>query len=221
MHGNELKIIDIPILGNSTVQVAALNVSSLDIGSWLHDSMHPLSDYRKAHALAYIQEADQQRSLGATLLLDYFLRQYNLREANMEYGKTAFGKPYFKNHPELHFNLSHSGEFAIAAFDHQPIGVDIEQLTPFEEEVAACCMQPSEIAGLKAYPETRHNQLFTTSWCLKEAILKARGTGIDQTFPIIHFEQGLPKWNEETNEQWNYRIFQLEDYMGAVAFTTP
>lgn len=218
MNQSDLNIIPIPILGNATIHVAALNIDSLDIKSWLHGDASPISPYRKVHALQYVQAIDQKRSLGATLLIDYLLRQYNLCEASMEYGKSTFGKPYFKQHPEIHFNISHSGKFAIVAFDIHPIGVDIEQVTPFQEELATFCMQPSEIACIKATPVEQQDTLFTTCWCLKEAILKAKGTGLTDDFPTLQIESNLPAWHDESSEQFTYRMFQLEDCMGAVVF---
>ena len=218
MDVSDLNIIRIPILGNANLHVAALNVESLDVESWLHDSRYPISPYRKKHALRYVQEIDQKRSLGATLLVDYFLRQFHLCEALMDYGISAYGKPFFKQHPELHFNISHSGKFAIVAFDVHPIGVDIERVTSFQEEFASYCMKPLEIASLKAAPVEQQDQLFTTCWCLKEAVLKAKGTGINEEFPSIEFEHNLPTWHDDSNPQLTYRLFQLEDCMGAIVF---
>ena len=218
MKQDEITIIKIPLLGVPHLQIAALNVEQINIKSWLCGGSTLLSTYRKDHARKYYHEADQQRCIGASLLLDHFLRPYGLREAAMEYGMNEHGKPYFLHHPELHFNLSHSEKFAVAAFADHPIGVDIEKITPFDPETAAFCMKESEIRALQSHPKGAHDFLFTTSWCLKEAIVKAKGTGIEDEFPIVQLKQGIPHWEEDPTSNLSYRIFRLEDYVGAIVF---
>ena len=38
------------------------------------------------------------------------------------------GKPWFPSCPQNHFNLSHSGSFALCALSDQPVGVDIQEM---------------------------------------------------------------------------------------------
>lgn len=47
------------------------------------------------------------------------------------------GKPYFEDRPDISFNLSHSGEYAVCAMrtDGKPIGVDIEEIRPIPARV--------------------------------------------------------------------------------------
>lgn len=39
------------------------------------------------------------------------------------------GKPFFTNHPDIHFNISHSGLTAVCAIAHVPVGVDIQEMS--------------------------------------------------------------------------------------------
>ena len=63
--------------------------------------------------------ADKRLSLGAGLLLDYGLDQFGLKERDETFAAIENGKPCLKNHPEIQFNLSHSGSMVMAAFTCQ------------------------------------------------------------------------------------------------------
>ena len=43
-----------------------------------------------------------------------------------EMAREERGKPYFPGAPQYHFNLSHSGPFALCALSDRPVGVDIQ-----------------------------------------------------------------------------------------------
>ena len=61
-----------------------------------------------------------------------FLRQVLARyisENNFMIERGEFGKPYLRDFPELHFNVSHSGTKMVLAISHEmPVGIDIEQI---------------------------------------------------------------------------------------------
>ena len=43
---------------------------------------------------------------------------------------TSLGKPYFPDHPDVHFNLSHTAGAVLVALSDRPVGVDIERIRP-------------------------------------------------------------------------------------------
>ena len=70
-------------------------------------------------------EADKRLSLGAGLLLDQGLKRFGLREQTEAFGTVENGKPCLLCHPEIQFNLSHSGSMVMAAFSSCPVGCDV------------------------------------------------------------------------------------------------
>ena len=69
------------------------------------------------------QEHEAGRRLLAAGLMDRFgvtLRKEDLAVAEK-------GKPYLKGREDLHFNISHSGNFVLCALGECPLGVDIER----------------------------------------------------------------------------------------------
>lgn len=102
--------------------------------------------------------------------------------------KLAAGKPVFRGEPELHFNLSHSGSFALCALSDHPVGVDIEALRPRREGLAESILSPEELTWYHTQGST--TQALLTLWTRKEALCKYRGTGL--TFPVRDVVPPLP-----------------------------
>ncbi len=95
--------------------------------------------------------------------------------------KTAFGKPYLADHPELVFNLSHSGSaFLIAAGNNCQLGVDLEQCKPRADFPALVkkCFAEQEIEHWNRLPEDQKKTEFYRFWTRKEAFVKAAGRGL-------------------------------------------
>ena len=55
------------------------------------------------------------------------LEQYGLDGEKITIERNAHGKPYLPGHPQICFNISHSGEYAACAFASIPIGMDLQQ----------------------------------------------------------------------------------------------
>lgn len=56
-----------------------------------------------------------------------------LNRAGLSYGQ--HGKPYLRNHPEIHFNISHCEGLAVCVFSDTETGVDVERIREVKEKV--------------------------------------------------------------------------------------
>jgi 4'-phosphopantetheinyl transferase len=99
----------------------------------------------------------------------------------------SFGKPRLAPDtavPGLEFSLSHTrGKALVGVGKDMQLGVDVERADPNKPflEVAEHCFHPREVAYLRQ--ETANSERcarFTTIWTVKEAFLKALGTGLSQ-----------------------------------------
>src|SRR5690606_38644752 len=84
-------------------------------------------------------------------------------------------------HPDLHFNLSHSGSImALAVTRAGPVGVDVERIDASRsmEELVARNFAPGEQAAFLALPEGERTDAFFEIWTRKEAFLKVTGEGL-------------------------------------------
>lgn len=174
------------------VRVQALDVKPLDDDSTFDVCLGQVSSYRREKVMRYRFRRDRNLSLGAGLLLDALLcRYYGLREKQMEYETNEYGKPSLKGFPDIHFSLSHGGDYAVCAVGAVPLGIDIEPVRPFDREVAACFMSAEELSFLSSLPPSEQAETFIRLWTLKESYLKATGSGLSAgRFPSFCIRSG-------------------------------
>lgn len=112
-----------------------------------------------------------------------------LRFVRGEHGKPALDPDWLGSREAPAFNLSHSGTFGAVAICHGTgeVGVDIEQHRPGRRfgALARRNFAAAEVRDLEALPEAERPSHFYDVWTLKEAYLKARGTGLQ--LPLAGF----------------------------------
>ena len=105
------------------------------------------------------------------------------------------GKPRFAEHPEVHFNLSHTRGAVLVGIHDQPLGVDIERVRPVSERT----MQ--RLAG------TTDVHSFFESWTRRESRSKRSGMGL-----AAMREEDAPTM---TGERFEY-VETFPDYVACV-----
>jgi len=96
------------------------------------------------------------------------------------FARHEHGKPYFSDHPHCHFNLSHSGSFALCALDEYPVGADLEVIRPHHPKLAQRICSTEELDWLDIQPDK--TAALCQLWTRKEALVKYTGTGL--TVPL-------------------------------------
>lgn len=86
------------------------------------------------------------------------------------------GKPFLREHPDLHFNISHCKNGLAVAVSKEPVGIDIEAFRSADDALLEYCMNPEEATAVRQSADPA--QAFSSLWTRKEAVLKLRGTGI-------------------------------------------
>lgn len=173
-----------------------------------------LSPYRRQKIALLKHEQDKKRSLGAAATLDRALMEYGLRERSMEYEIGRYGKPYLRDYPEIHFSLSHSGEYAICSIGREPVGNDIEKIKEGRLQVAQRFFSTQETAWIYRVDDRREQEerMFRI-WTMKESFLKVTGFGMslelnsftiesrrDEKFFVDHHINGKTYHLKEYNE---------------------
>lgn len=96
--------------------------------------------------------------------------------------KTAYGKPYLVDYPEVQFNISHStNNLLVAISTIGAVGIDIEQANPQRRDFSGLvekCFAKSEQNYWHNLPETEKAAEFYRFWTRKEAFVKAVGRGL-------------------------------------------
>ncbi len=113
--------------------------------------------------------------------------------APFEIGYGKEGKPYLPDKPEVHFNLSHSGEYVCCAIGDEPVGVDIQKKTAVKEKIAERFFTIADNQKLSECGEKERTDLFFRMWSIKESFLKLTGKGLKQGMNSfeINWQQGI------------------------------
>ncbi|MEZ6142443.1 MAG: 4'-phosphopantetheinyl transferase superfamily protein [Zavarzinella sp.] len=139
-----------------------------------------LSDIEQNRAARFKREISRTQFVTTRLAVRYLLGQYlhtPPREVQFHYLES--GKPYLPGAP-LHFNVSHSGAWAVVAISRYQVGVDIEQIRPFPEASTTVerFFGTVDAARYRTIAEPDQQNAFFEAWTRKEAVLKALGRGI-------------------------------------------
>ena len=103
----------------------------------------------------------------------------DIKKQNIDY--TEFGKPYLRDYPDIHFNVSHSGDCIVCAVFSGNVGIDIQKIGEYKEKLAQRVCSKKELKQIDASCDKALE--FTRLWTKKEAYLKFLGTGI-QSFNL-------------------------------------
>lgn len=99
------------------------------------------------------------------------------------FNKNKYGKPSIKR-PDVkcNFNISHSGDDIIVIFDpKRPVGIDIENFASLNKRninILEGVYSAGELERYCALTKQDQFEFFSSTWVVKEAILKALGIGI-------------------------------------------
>lgn len=158
-----------------------------------------ISQQRRERIQRLKKVGDAYRSLTSELLLrKILLDQFHLDDVTITTNKQ--GKPYLSLHSDIHFNLSHSGEWCVCIVGKEQIGIDIEYIDVIPESMIFSIISDEELEyadGLQ--------HLFYEKWTVLESYLKMIGTGLhlplksidtklvdDQTYNVKHCEGRYP-----------------------------
>ncbi|MCI8268947.1 MAG: 4'-phosphopantetheinyl transferase superfamily protein [Lachnospiraceae bacterium] len=155
-----------------------------------------LSEKRQQKIESFRYAKGKALSLGAGLLLDYGLSRHGIRErdAVMAYGPDE--KPYLRDYPEIHFNLSHSGTLVMAVLADQEVGCDVERIAVPDMRIVHRFFAAGEIAALEAGKEKEQTENFYRFWTLKESFLKLTGKGMRMPLNEFCIHLGPPVYAE-------------------------
>ena len=184
-----------------------LNVSKYKDDELFNKAYAKLPVKRREKIDCLKDKEDKLRSLGAGILFHYGMLEQgqNGTEAEIDYGE--HGKPYLKDLPGLHFNLSHSGDMAVAAFSENEIGVDVQQMGAISRKLAKRFFSTEEYdfwVGLQSLPIQEH--AFYRIWSLKESFLKVTGLGmsLDLTSFSISIRDGIRVTQTVNNNSYQF-----------------
>lgn len=207
------------------VSLTAEDGEIADIEAWL-------SADEQARAARLLSKVHRQRFVAAHGAVRLVLSRYcEMKPQNLAFQTTARGKPFLREagtgRESLCFNLTHSqGRALIAVARERDVGVDLETLRREADvmRLANRFFSSRDQAYIANAGPSARAERFLQVWVAKEAVSKARGSGI--TFPLNkdHVEidpeevEGRLIEGDPAVNPMVFRFVPLEtDWVGAVA----
>lgn len=130
---------------------------------------------RREKTLRLQQEIDRKASAAAYLLLLHALREEH-GLINPVIVPDARGKLHLPQRPDIHVNISHCALGCVCAVADHAVGVDIQDVRPYQPRLALRCCTDGE---LRALENSGHPAVdFTQMWAMKESVVKMTGEGL-------------------------------------------
>jgi 4'-phosphopantetheinyl transferase len=187
-HGNRLR--------PSGLVVCLVGRADTDSGRLESDYRALLPGDEVARCDRFVFAEGRRQCLISRMLVRTVLSSYTSHDpAVWRFVENGYGKPAIA-HPEdcpLRFNLSHTTGLVVCAVSRSyEVGVDAEdcQRRLADESIAQHYFAPEEVASLEATLPDERPQRFLEFWTLKEAFLKAHGSGL--SIPLKDFGFVLP-----------------------------
>lgn len=142
-----------------------------------------LPEDRIKKALRYRNIVDRNNCVVTYIMLKNALQEcFRVDEFTMQYDN--LGKPFLKEYPNIHFSISHCKIGCAVAVADQLIGIDIQNIVTFSENVArrVCCLQELQILE----QSEDKDRDFIRMWAMKESYVKMTGEGIYKDFKTIN-----------------------------------
>lgn len=138
-----------------------------------------LSEARQQKILQFKFQKSRNQSLCAGVLFKYVLERNKINEDDIEIDTSGYGKPYIKNKPHIHFNLSHSNEYAACVFSTEKIGIDIQHHEKDNLNIAKHFFSSLECEFINRFSTMEKRcEAFYRIWTLKESYIKSDGRGM-------------------------------------------
>lgn len=171
------------------------------------DFMKFLPQNRIEKCMRLAQKRDRENCVAAYVILSRMLSQNGVE--NFEICEDENGKPFIKN-SSLHFNISHCRCGVAVALSKSPVGIDIQELRPYNDRVAKRVCTPAEIDFINSSDDV--DRTFIRLWTLKEAAAKCDGKGLKiiRDFSFETDEKNFKKYGK------NFKVFDQKNLIISV-----
>lgn len=140
---------------------------------------------RQERCAQYRRQTDRNACVLAYMLLYKGLsEQFGIAQPP-EFIFNEYGKPYLRDTPQIYFNFSHCKLGVICVLADFEIGVDIQDIQPFDMGVAQRVCSNDELRQLSE--SDNPSKLFCRIWTKKESYAKAHGISIADVLRADNF----------------------------------
>ena len=192
------------------LRVHVLPVAPDSDGEWsdLRPLLERLDTEEQARAARFRFARDRQLYVRAHAFLRRVLsRHADVAPQDWRFERGSDGKPALcrHRHPalrDLRFNLAHcQGMAAVVVAQGREVGIDVEHRESMDDlgEVAAMILAPAELTEWQRLSDDRlvRRHFLLARWTLKEAVLKADGSGLGRHAPstVAFAKDAQQRWS--------------------------
>lgn len=200
---------------DDTLQASRIDIWQFSLINLMPDASSLLNEAELTRANRYHFERHQRRFTIARATVRLILANYlNVSPQSLVFTENEYGKPYLIDYPHVHFNLSHSKNWALLAVGlNHPLGIDLEFFSDRAYTgIAQLMFSANELKAFQAVPDALKQLAFFHVWAQKEALIKACGLGL--SYPTQDFDVPvLPStnqiiWDAKHQQHWQMVSFQ-------------
>ncbi|MCL2432624.1 4'-phosphopantetheinyl transferase superfamily protein [Candidatus Bathycorpusculum sp.] len=123
---------------------------------------------------------DRRNSLmGDVLARAEICRIMGFSNSQLEFAVNRYGKPFLVNNSQVHYNISHAGQYVACVVGDMPVGIDIEVVRSIDVKIAERFFVSEEKAYVLSSQGDRRNERFFEVWTKKESRIKWEGRGLE------------------------------------------
>lgn len=126
------------------------------------------------------------RSLGAYSQIINTVGFDCFQDENIYITKNEYGKPYIHGSEDIFFSISHSFNWSTCVLSEKSVGVDIENNSVNEGLLDFTLFHDSEFRLVQQVPNKERVYIYYKLWTMKEAYLKAIGTGLRRSLSSFY-----------------------------------
>jgi 4'-phosphopantetheinyl transferase len=203
---------------SQSIHIWRLQLSANDHLVNVYESL--LAPHEMIQAYSYTEEKERHRFILSKSVLRLILSKYLHEPAeNIQFSFGANKKPFLRSdNTNLHYNVSHAGDWILIAISGSAVGVDIELI---DTDLDYSAILPVFFSPEEAKLIQNRNDFYLL-WTRKEALVKATGKGIDNDMPFIPCTNGVHEVLPEkigSDKDWVVVSFEMTDhYIGCVAY---
>ena len=199
-----------------TTRIYIADISVLKDSSAFENLLKRVPDYRQKKAMSFKFPKGQMQSLGVGLLLHKACEDAGIVGADerVAYGENE--KPYLADFPDVHFNLSHSGERVMCVLSPFDVGCDVEIIKGDRGRLAERFFKPEESAWIKHFETLeKKSEAFYRLWTLKECYMKVTGRGLSLMPDMfaLHMDEleNVTLFHDGKRPEYSFREIDLHD----------
>lgn len=152
-----------------------------------------ITHFKQPEKMKHTFEHNAGLTLLSQALSDIYKIQIPSDELDDHMDKNEYGKPFLKDYPDIHFNISHGTDIAVCAISSQNIGIDVEDIKEFNPLILRKVFtnREKEFFEKMAIDEAAGQEWFFRIWTLKEARIKHAGMGLSMSLTGFSFDFDL------------------------------